>query len=102
MSGDASTGCGRVGGCYWAVAGRSLQYFLTFADDRIGTCSSIRRVKPCQRLKAHSCVVGDFFLTSRGFSLTAVLVCALSVEEGRSSQHLKRASNSPQLKRKER
>ena len=42
-------------------AGRSLRYFLTFADDRIGTCSSIRRVKPSQRLKAHSCVVGDFF-----------------------------------------
>ena len=49
------------GSCYWAVAGRSPRYFLTFADDRIGTCSSIRRVKPSQRLKAHSCVVGDFF-----------------------------------------
>ena len=54
------------GSCYWAAAGRSLRYFLTFADDRIGTCSSIRRVKPCQRLKAHSCVVGDFFQLQEG------------------------------------
>ena len=49
------------GGLLLGLAGRSLRYFLTFADDRIGTCSSIRRVKPSQRLKAHSCVVGDFF-----------------------------------------
>ena len=95
-------GVGGWGAVIGLRAGRSLRYFLTFADDRIGTCSSIRRVKPCQRLKAHSCVVGYFFLTSRGFSLTTVRVSALSAEEGWSSQHLKRASNSPQLKRQER
>ena len=77
MSGDASTGCGRVGGCYWAAAGRSLRYFLTFADDRIGTCSSIRRVKPCQRLKAHSCVVGDFFYFKRVFIDNGASVCLI-------------------------
>ena len=57
------------GGLLLGWAGRSLRYFLTFADDRIGTCSSIRRVKPSQRLKAHSYIGRWFFFNFNGASV---------------------------------
>ena len=42
MSGDASVRAGgRGGGLLRLGLGRSVGYFLTFADDRMGTCQEI-------------------------------------------------------------